>query len=132
VLIDANGINESDDVPDGTFTAIGLADNFGVRWEGYIRIPQTGTYTFQTYSDDGVRLALKKNNANGTSLAPLSNSTPYCIDNWTYHSGTTNTTRSITLNAGDVVWLQMDYFEGGGSAFAKLNWQLPGSTVYET
>ena len=125
VLIDANGINESDDVPDGTFTAIGLADNFGVRWEGYIRIPQTGTYTFQTYSDDGVRLALKKNNANGTSLAPLSNSTPYCIDNWTAHPGTTNTTSSITLNAGDVVWLQMDYFEGGGSAFAKLNWRSP-------
>jgi Bacterial Ig-like domain/PA14 domain/FG-GAP-like repeat len=134
ILIDANGINESDSVPDGTFSTIGLVDNFGVRWEGFIRIPQTGTYQFQTFSDDGVRLQLRQSNAEGTSLVPINSSTPYCIDNWTPHAGTTNTTSSISLNAGDVVWMQMDYFEAGGSAFADLNWiRTPsgGSAVTE-
>ncbi|MFN9071139.1 MAG: PA14 domain-containing protein, partial [Cyanobacteriota bacterium] len=143
VLRDTNGVNESDSVPGGTFTTIGLADNFGVRWEGYIRISQTGTYQFQTISDDGVRLSLRQNNATGTVLAPIAtllsaghpgipglfppipptySYSQYSIDNWTPHGPTTDTTSSITLNGGDVVWVQMDYFEAGGSATANLNW----------
>lgn len=122
VLIDADGINESDSGPNSTFSTYGLVDNFGVRWEGFIRVPQTGTYQFQTFSDDGVRLALKRNNANGTSLAPINSSTPYSIDNWTNHAGTTNTSSILTLNAGDVVWMQMDFYEAGGSALAQLKW----------
>ncbi|PCE66189.1 metallophosphoesterase [Sediminicola luteus] len=31
-------------------------DNFGVLMEGYLNIPETGTYTFYTYSDDGSQL----------------------------------------------------------------------------
>lgn len=134
VLTDANGINESDSGPDGTFSALGLVDNFGVRWAGYIRIPQTGTYQFQTFSDDGVRLALKQGNANGTSLAAINSTTPYSIDNWTNHAGTTNTSSSVALTAGDVVWMQMDYFEAGGGALAQLKWILTpsgGSAVTE-
>ncbi|UII19715.1 fibronectin type III domain-containing protein [Fulvivirga ligni] len=30
-----------------------LDNNFGYKWEGYIYIPVTGNYTFETYSDDG-------------------------------------------------------------------------------
>ena len=32
------------------------ADNFSVRWSGQVMAPVTGTYTFTTTSDDGVRL----------------------------------------------------------------------------
>jgi hypothetical protein len=122
VLTDTNGINETDNVPGGTFTAIGLADEFGIRWEGYIRIPQSGSYKFQTISDDGIRLTLKQNNANGASLAAISNSIPYSINNWTPHGATINTSSSVSLNAGDVVWMQLDYFENGGSAKTELQW----------
>lgn len=30
--------------------------NVSVRWEGFIEAPETGTYTFQTYSDGGIQL----------------------------------------------------------------------------
>lgn len=33
-----------------------VPDNFGLVFEGYIRVPETGGYTFATYSDDGSRL----------------------------------------------------------------------------
>ena len=122
VLTDTNGINETDNVPGGTFTSIGLADEFGIRWEGYIRIPQSGSYKFQTISDDGIRLTLKQNNTNGASLAAISNSIPYSINNWTPHGATINTSSSVSLNAGDVVWMQLDYFENGGSAKTELQW----------
>ena len=48
------------------------ADNFSVRWSGQVQAPVTGTYTFTTASDDGVRLYV-----NGQLL----------IDNWTDHGG---------------------------------------------
>ena len=47
------------------------ADNFSVRWSGQVLAPVTGTYTFTTTSDDGVRLYV-----NGQLL----------IDNWTDHA----------------------------------------------
>ena len=47
------------------------ADNFSVRWSGQVMAPVTGTYTFTTTSDDGVRLYV-----NGQLL----------IDNWTDHA----------------------------------------------
>ena len=37
ILFDGNGIDESD----GTFDDYGLYDSFGIRWEGYIRIPES-------------------------------------------------------------------------------------------
>ena len=46
------------------------ADNFSVRWSGQLMAPVTGSYTFTTTSDDGVRLYV-----NGQLV----------IDNWTDH-----------------------------------------------
>ena len=45
--------------------AIG-ADTFSVRWTGQVQAPFSGTYTFYTVSDDGVRLWV--NGAAGESL----------------------------------------------------------------
>jgi hypothetical protein len=36
--------------------AAGNADNFSARWSGTVTIPSAGAYTFQTPSDDGIRL----------------------------------------------------------------------------
>src|SRR5580765_7222744 len=38
------------------FHGTGLVDFFYVRWNGKIRIPKDGTYTFTLESDDGSRL----------------------------------------------------------------------------
>ena len=51
-------------------------DNFSVRWSGQIKAPVTGTYTFTTASDDGVRLYVN---------------TQLLIDNWTDHAVVQNT-----------------------------------------
>ena len=87
------------------------ANYFQVRWTGYVYIPTTGTWTFYTQSDDGVRLSV-----NGTSL----------VDNWTNHSSTENSgTRTLNVGYYPVV---MDLFENTGGAVAKLSWSGPGVT----
>ena len=90
-------------------------DNFSVRWSGSIRAPVTGSYTFQTISDDGVRLWV-----NGQQI----------INNWTDHSVTTNNSSSVVLTSGQSYTIVMEFYENGGSAVAKLNWLIPGYGTY--
>ncbi len=86
------------------------ADNFSVRWSGQVQAPVSGTYTFSTLSDDGVRLYV-----NGQPL----------VDNWTDHSATTNS-GTITLVGGQRYDIRMDYYEKGEGAVARLSWTYPG------
>ena len=95
-------------------TGIGV-DNFSVRWSGSLRAPVTGSYVFQTISDDGVRLWV-----NGQQI----------INNWTDHSVTTNNSSSIVLTSGQSYTVVMEFYENGGSAVAKLNWLVPGYGTY--
>ncbi|MGV3741838.1 MAG: DUF6701 domain-containing protein [Burkholderiaceae bacterium] len=80
-------------------------DDFSVRWTGFFRPPQTGSYQLQTRSDDGVRLYL-----NGQTL----------VENWTDHSATNNTSTSISLTQDQYYPLQMEFYERGGDAEARL------------
>ena len=77
---------------------------FSVRWSGYVGVPKTGTYTFTTVSDDGVRLFV-----NDKSI----------IDNWTNHAATENS-GTATLEAGKRYSLRMEYFQSAGGATARL------------
>ncbi|RYE16363.1 MAG: hypothetical protein EOP51_25930, partial [Sphingobacteriales bacterium] len=43
-------------------------DDFGFLWEGYIKIPATGTYTFETLSDDGSKLYIGDYSHTATAL----------------------------------------------------------------
>ena len=96
--------------------AIGVpVDNFSVRWTGTLTVPTSGTYRFQTYSDDGVRLWV-----NGAQV----------INNWTDHSPTTNSTGNITLSAGQRVSVTLEFYEKGGGAVMQLRWRRPGQTSY--
>ena len=86
------------------------ADTFSVRWSGLMLAPETGTYTFSTLNSDGVRLYV-----NGAQV----------IDD--YMDQTTGWTDStpVYLTAGQLVDLQMEYYENTGSAVAKLKWTGP-------
>ncbi len=86
------------------------ADNFSVRWTGFVRAPATGSYTFQTASDDGVRLWV-----NGMLV----------IDNWTDHGYTTNNSANLNLVAGQKLSIRMEYYERGGAAAVSLRWSQP-------
>ncbi len=82
------------------------ADNFSVRWTGQISPRYSGSTTFYTVSDDGVRLWV-----NGQLL----------INNWTNH-GPTENSGSITLSAGQKYDLKLEYYEAAGGATARLLW----------
>jgi hypothetical protein len=81
-----------------------------VRWSGAVRAKVTGTHTFYTTSDDGVRLFV--------------NNVPV-IDNWTAHAATENSS-SIALTAGQLYDVRMEFYENGGLAVARLSWAAPG------
>lgn len=88
----------------------GMGTNtFSVRWSGQVEPLYTETYTFQTLSDDGIRLWVDDN---------------LIINQWndhsaTYHSGT------IDLEAGVLYDIRIEYYENGGDAVAQLAWSSP-------
>ncbi|MHC4226424.1 MAG: PA14 domain-containing protein, partial [Planctomycetota bacterium] len=71
-----------------------------------VEVPASGTYTFHTQSDDGIRLWV-----NGQRL----------IDNWTNH-GNTPDSNDITLAAGQRYRIRLEYYEDGGGAVCELYW----------
>ncbi len=82
-------------------------DTFSVQWTGRIEPLSTGTHTFFTTSNDGVRLWVNNQ---------------LIINNWTRHGTTVNTGR-IDLVAGQRYDIRMEYFEHTGTAVARLEWQ---------
>jgi fibronectin type 3 domain-containing protein len=84
---------------------------FSVRWVGLYTAPVTGKYTFQSITDDGVRLWV-----NGIQI----------IGDWHVHSAQSDLGQ-ITLQAGQQYPIRMDYFQdGAGHDSAKLLVALPG------
>lgn len=100
----------------GSPNGVVQTDNFSVTWGSYLTVPTTGYYTFQTVSDDGVRLWLKGKLA---------------IDNWTDHGPASDFTTPILLMAGNKYPFQMEMYERGGGAVSRLWWTGPGITNYQ-
>jgi len=90
-------------------------DSFSARWTGQVSIPTSGSYVFQTISDDGVRLYV-----DGVQL----------VNNWTDHGPATDNSAPVTLTAGRRYDIVLEYYEKTGGAVAKLNWQTPGTTSF--
>jgi len=97
------------------------ADNFSVRWTGFVTPKFTERYTFQTISDDGVRLWI-----NGQLL----------IDDWFDHAPRL-VSNSIDLTAGIPYSLKLEYYESIQGASISLSWSsssqplqiIPGSAL---
>ncbi|WP_228745289.1 PA14 domain-containing protein [Paenibacillus sp. S150] len=89
-------------------TAIGI-DFFSVRWSGKLKPLYSETYQIYTTSDDGVRVWV-----NGTLV----------IDSWMKQSGTERT-GSISLQAGLLYDIKVEYYENQGDARARLMWESP-------
>ncbi len=82
------------------------ADDFSVRWSGYVKPLYEELYTFHTYTDDGIRLWV-----DGQQL----------IDKWV-DQGPTEWTGQIALSAGQNYPIVMEYYENNGGARAELYW----------
>ncbi len=99
-------------------------DHFSVRWQGFIEVPFTDTYTFYAVSDDGVRLRIDNQQI---------------IDAWVPQPPT-QWSGSLYLEAGKSYPLVLEYFEDGGGAVIQLFWQstllprqiIPKSQLYPT
>ena len=100
-----NGSPDSAVIPNGS--------KFSVRWLGQIIAPTSGTYTFKTVADDGIRLWV-----NGDEI----------INNFHDHPATANF-GTINLTAGQIYDVRVDYFEDVVNASAKLLWVPPGGTL---
>src|SRR5687768_15977296 len=83
------------------------ADQFSVRWSGMVSPRYTQAYTFYTTTDDGVRLWV-----DGQLL----------IDKWV-DQGPTQWSGQVALQAGRLYDIRMEFYENGGGAQAKLEWQ---------
>jgi glucose/arabinose dehydrogenase len=86
-------------------------DTFSARWTGQVQAQVSQTYTFYTTSDDGVRLRV-----DGQLI----------IDNWTNHAAAENS-GTIALTAGQRYNIEMEFYEDGGLATAKLSWSGPST-----
>jgi hypothetical protein len=85
-------------------------DNFSVRWTRYIDVTP-GTYVFTATADDGIRVWVDD---------------ALIIDQW-YERPATTYTAEKSLSAGHHL-ITVEYFEKGGFAVARLQWQLKSQT----
>lgn len=87
------------------------AETFSVRWRGSLTPPADGEWTFTTTTDDGIRVWV-----DGQRI----------IDRWVAQAPTATSGRA-TLTAGRAVDVVVEYYEAGGGAVARLEWQGPGT-----
>jgi len=89
----------------GPDSRVGVND-FSVRWTGQIEARHSELYTFNTRTDDGVRLFVNNQ---------------LIIDEFGLQAAT-NHTGQIFLEAGVLYDIRLEYFEAGGQAEARLRW----------
>ena len=116
VLPDFNSITP---VSTGTISNVNInnspeGENFGYLFEGYIKIPVSGSYTFRLNSDDGSKLYIG---------APYNFSAAALINNDGLH-GPQDVDGTITLTAG-IYPVAVAFFQLGGGANCDLSWSTP-------
>jgi beta-glucosidase len=87
-------------------------DNFGVRWTGYLSPPADGVYQLGAIGMNAFELYL-----DGKPIADLNN-----IHEKSYRSA------KVTLQAGKLYQIRLDYHEFVGDADIRLVWSRPGGT----
>ncbi len=81
-----------------------------IRWTGYLAPNISGTYKIGVNSDDGIRLWLNHE---------------LLVDEW-HNRGATTDQVEITMEAGKLYPVKLEYFDNGGDAICQLLWEVPG------
>jgi hypothetical protein len=84
--------------------------DFGAKWTGEVQARVTGLHTFNTLSDDGVKVTVGGK---------------WVIDNFTNHVPTYNT-GTIDLVAGQRYAIEIEYYDATRESVLQLNWAAPG------
>ncbi len=88
------------------FKAAGRKENFSVRWEGYIKIEETGSYVLGLAVDDGFRLWLDDRQL---------------LDEWKLSQKSTASTKPMPLQKG-FHKIKIEFFQGPGDAYVEFWW----------
>ncbi len=86
------------------------ATNFTTVWTGQVLAPYTGSYVFETLTDDGARLTLDSDGATGQVL----------FNDQTGHGVLANVGAAVNLTAGKKYNIKFEYVQGGGGYTAQL------------
>lgn len=86
-------------------------DNFTARWTRNVNFPASGVYRFSGTTDDGMRVWVDDT---------------LVINSW-FDSQAHPVSGDVYVNAGDHR-VKVEYYEAGGQAVAKLNWQQVSGT----
>lgn len=93
-----------------------LNDYYAFVWEGYIRIPNTGNYTFELSSDDGSKFYFN------TLYDPTATA---LVNNDGAHGETPTVSATRNITAG-IYPVTITYFEKWGGELIQLYWSGPG------
>ena len=88
---------------------------FSVRWTALLQAPASGSYLFQTVSNNGIRVSV-----DGVRV----------IDNWTDHARATDTSAALTLVAGQWTRIVVEYRSSQAGAEVRLRWRTPGDAQF--
>lgn len=83
------------------------ADSFSVRWNGFIRVPESGRYTFYVKSDDGARVWI-----DGELV----------FDYWIAQSATERSFE-MDMDAEKRYGIRVEYYEVNATASMRLSWE---------
>jgi len=90
-------------------------DNFSVRWTGQVKAPTTGQYTFSTWSGDGVRLYVNNQ---------------LIVNDWNAHAPKQDFAAPISMTAGQMYDVQVDYYSGTNSAEIAVGLQYTSTGAW--
>lgn len=96
------------------------SNGMSARWEGYLEVPASGAYSFQTYSEDGSRVWLD-------DLATSST----IINRWVNNAGTASS-GTINLVAGTRYPLKAEMYKTAENSTKamQLRWTTPSSSTF--
>lgn len=83
------------------------ADQFLVRWSGYVSVPETGSYTFGAIHDDGVRITVGSQQVLNSWILSAAGAVQWAPT-------------AVTLTKGQPVPVTVEFFEQGGVARMQL------------
>lgn len=89
-------------------------DTFYAKWEGEIEASESGVYTFQTTSDDGIKVYIDNKKI---------------IDNWFPH-GSLTAEASISIEKKKKIPIKVEYFDAGGHGEVQVLVMPPGKKSF--
>lgn len=88
-------------------------DNFSARWTGQVEAPVSGSYTFYTVSDQGIRVWVNNQ---------------LLVDDWKAHTSRERAGTPISLTGGQRYSIKVEFYEKTKAAVARLLWSYPGQS----